>query len=336
MGAATLRSIIWGDPSKNGDFEKRRVFPLACANVATAEGTAFFSDRMLVQVGDRLLTVTSVVPATAQGDGLVIEDPAQALLRLIPTLKGSPLVVLADLDESGLVELAKAVPGIALLIGGDVKQPSQTPVAVGACRVVHVANEGKTIGYWPWGGPACAFELISDQVPDHPDVRAVIHAYQEQLGAMNLAIDERVSGLTSLGGGDAGARYVGDQSCTPCHANAAQVHGASKHAHAFAALERKGYHRDPDCLRCHVTGLGLPDGYRRNADAERMRLTSMVSCESCHGRGSLHVTERTAGRPSSGSLTPVTPATCLVCHDRENSPRFAFDSYWEKVRHGAR
>jgi hypothetical protein len=26
---------------------------------------------------------------------------------------------------------------------------------------------------------------------------------------------------------------------------------------------------------------------------------------------------------------------CARCHDRENSPTFAYGSYWKKIRHGA-
>ncbi len=276
--------------------------------------------------------VTAVVPAEASGDGLTVGDPAEALLRLLPTLHGVPLIVLADLDEAALSALARSVPGLAAVVGGNVQQPSVKPFSIGACQVVYVANEGKTIGWWPLGSSNVAFELVRDAIPDHPLIRARIRAYQEALGTMNLSIDERIHGLTSLStGGDADLRFVGDAACTACHAGAAAVHGPSRHAHALASLERKGYARDPECLRCHVTGLGLPDGWRRTAPVAEL---AHVSCESCHGRGSRHVSERAAGRPGSGSLVPVTPATCLTCHDKENSPAFSYDTYWTRIRHG--
>jgi hypothetical protein len=98
----------------------------------------------------------------------------------------------------------------------------------------------------------------------------------------------------------------------------------------MASLEKRGYQRDPDCLRCHVVGFGLPDGWRRKDPRPDL---AQVGCDSCHGRGSIHNAERQAGRPSSGSLTPVTPALCTRCHDAENSPKFVYAEYWERIRH---
>lgn len=322
--------IALGRAALAGLLARRGTVPALCANLRS-DGLDVASHAVITK-GGRRFAVTAVVSAHAVGTGLTVDDPAEALVRLLPTLGDLPVVVLADLAEDGLVELARAVPGLALVVGGDVRQPSASALAVGACRVVHVANEGKTLGWWPWGGQACAFELIEDHVPDHPAVRALIRQYQERLGAMDLEIDDR-GGMTALGAEATGARYVGTQACIACHANAGAVHNSSRHAHAFATLERKQYHRDPDCLRCHVTGLALPDGYRRSHERPEL---AQVSCESCHGRGSLHVAERQAGRPTSGTLTPVTQATCLRCHDRENSPHFVYDPYWEKIRHDSR
>jgi hypothetical protein len=335
QGAAALRTLIHGSPALDGASATHLTVPVVCANVTSADGMPLVPDRIALTAAGRRLTITSVVPASATGDGLVTEDPATALLRLIPALQGSALVVLADLDEAGLVELARSVPGIAVVVGGAVMQPSLQPIAVGSCRVVHVANEGKTLGWWPWGASACAFELITDKLPDHPLVRRAIHDYQDRLGAMNLSIDDRIGGLTVLDQSPSSAHYAGTASCISCHAQAGAMQAQSHHARSFAALAAKGYQADPECLRCHVTGLGLPDGYRRSADPDQRSRTAVVGCEACHGRGSIHAAERAAGQASSGSLTPVTPASCVRCHDPENSPQFAFDHYWETIRHGA-
>jgi hypothetical protein len=62
--------------------------------------------------------------------------------------------------------------------------------------------------------------------------------------------------------------------------------------------------------------------------AARSAERTSVGCESCHGPSQGHVAE------------PKTPTTfaardqCLRCHDRENSPEFAFDSYWKQIKHG--
>ena len=325
LGATHLRTLISGDGMP----------ALVCANISYADGSAVVPASVRRTIAGRDVVVTSVVPNDALGEGLRVSDPASALMALTRTLAGASLVVLADLAEADLTDLARSIPGIALVVGGAVHQPSRSPLAVGPTRVIYAANDGKTLGLWRWGAAVCAFELVNEAVPDHPQVRAAIRAYQEKLAGMDLAPDERLAGMTTLSANRIpGAKFVGATACTPCHAQAAVTHGASGHARALAALITKGYRHDPDCLRCHVTGLDLPDGFqRRSADAPQMHL-GQVGCESCHGRGSVHVAERLAGRPASGSLQPVTPATCQRCHDSENSPQFEYATYWERIRHG--
>lgn len=325
LGATHLSALI---PDQDGA-------PVVCANVVRSDGRPLLATQVRRRIAGRDLVITSVAPREVTGEGLVVIDPVQALLPLTRTLGGASLVVMADFDEGGLSELARNVPGIALVVGGQVRQPSREPVAVGAARIIHVANEGKTLGVWNWGTPLCAFDLIHDQIPDHPLVRAAIRAYQERLATLDLVPDERLSGMTMVGGpAAAGARYVGTTSCTPCHVSAAATHSASKHGRSLASLITKGYRHDPDCLRCHVTGLDLPDGFKRRGEDAPQAHLGQVGCETCHGRGSVHVAERTAGRPGSGSLQPVTPATCQRCHDGENSPKFDYPTYWERIRHG--
>jgi hypothetical protein len=328
LGAKILANLMNGN-----DLPK-----IVCANVAKTDGTPIGERSVQIEKLGQVFIVTSVAPASASGEGLTVSDPEQAILKIIAQFPKMSVVVMADMDENALLALARAVPGISLLVGGAVAGPSPQPLAVGATRIVHVANEGKTIGYWPWGSNACHYDLVDDKIPDHPLVRTAIGSYQELLGSMDLVIDERLAGMTTLQRDDT-ARYVGNNTCLVCHVTAHTGHAKSKHAHAYETLVKKGYHHDPDCLRCHVVGPGLPDGFKRRGEslAQRepiQRDLAQVGCESCHGRGSTHVAERTSGRISSGSLQPVTPATCQRCHDLENSPRFNYDTYWERIRHG--
>lgn len=302
------------------------------ANLRRTDGSAVVPSLTRVEAGGTTFVVTSVIDEHSEGEGLQALPPADALLALLPQIGDAELVVLADLDADAMEELARAVPGIAAIVGGDVKQPSRRATAIGRTRIVHVANEGKTLGWWPWRDETCSFELIEDTVPDHPAIRNLIGTYQQTLGSMNLAIDESVGGLTALTRDD-GLTYVGDATCMTCHQGAHQVWSESRHEHSLATLKEKGYHRDPECLRCHVTGLGLPDGYGRLGANEHL---GTVSCESCHGRGSQHVAERSRAKPASGTLTPTTPATCVRCHDSENSPHFDYATYWPKIVHTSR
>lgn len=299
--------------------------PVVAANVARSDGAAFAEALTRVRAGGRTFAVTSVAPADARGAGLVVRDPADALASLAARAGADPLIVLADLDEAGLVELARAAPAVALVIGGAVGSPSDKPLMVGAVRVVHAANHGKVAGWWAWGADACHYELIADALPQQPALAALAAGHQRRLGEVALLAD--VAQAPAPGA----ATYAGPAACTPCHAQAAQVHGASRHARAFAALERKAHQHDPDCLRCHVTGLDRAGGFRRKQPGPAL---DAVTCEACHGPASLHVAAALRGEARSAPLIPVSPASCATCHDAENSPKFRYQDYWPRIVHG--
>ncbi len=302
--------------------------PLVCANLRDKAGTLICapSVRCTIELpanatgSATVFTVTSIVPADAVGEGLVVDDAVEALVRLADTAAGTRLVVLADLDEAGLSELARAVPAIAVIVGGDVSSPSQTAVAVGQTRIIHQANHGKALGWWTFGDDTCRYQLLTEDIPEDTAMRQRVITLQRTIASATLQADSRIERAA----GD--PAYAGPSACAGCHPQASATHATSRHAHALAALTAKGYDADPDCLRCHVTGLGKPDGWFRRD--QRTELAA-VTCESCHGPASAHVAS--AGK---APLTPVSPATCVGCHDAENSPHFSYDVYWPKISHG--
>lgn len=308
LGASVLTTLA-KDATTHG-------LPLLGANV---QGVAGVVPSVRITVAGKDLLLTAVVPRSATGDGITVLDPADSLVPVLMTAGDASVVVLGDLSESALADLARAHPRVSLIVGGAVDGPTPQPLTIGAVRMVHVANHGKTIGWWAWGAADCRFDLIPDSLPDVPGVRALIGDYQRTLAGTDLPIDH----------GERSGGYVGDGTCTACHTNAAAIHAASRHAHAFASLEKKGYQADPECLPCHVTAFAQPGGYRRTDAALRDSRMS-VSCESCHGPGQAHVAAGGKGSP----LRPVGAATCVACHDAENSPKFQFEVYWERIRHG--
>jgi hypothetical protein len=102
------------------------------------------------------------------------------------------------------------------------------------------------------------------------------------------------------------AGYVGGEVCATCHADARNVWLRTRHASAYATLERASKEFNLDCVGCHVTGYEKPGG-SSVTHVEKLR---NVQCESCHGPGSKHVLD-----PSVGSaLAAPGPSTCLECH----------------------
>jgi len=147
------------------------------------------------------------------------------------------------------------------------------------------------------------------------------------------------------------AKYVGPVSCKLCHNNPAKGEQYNKwqataHSTAFATLSgakameygKNNGIADPSkeakCLKCHSTAANVDKnivGGLKNEDG--------VSCESCHGPGSLYkamnIMKDTAVAKTKGLLVP-TEKTCLQCHIQEGNPfykPFDFATFDAKIAH---
>jgi len=181
------------------------------------------------------------------------------------------------------------------------------------------------------------------------------HPHQVQVGATKL-------------------EYIGSEKCMGCHAQEYAKWKQTPHSHALDALKniakRPGLRNyDPECVQCHVVGLGYQTGYQ---DSERTPMLEHVGCESCHGPGSghaanpkdklllslqsvwkktpqdvlpdvatmeklaqLHPTARGQIEipPAQKQVMNVVTSMCMRCHDAENDPHFELEKYWPKMAH---
>jgi len=156
-----------------------------------------------------------------------------------------------------------------------------------------------------------------------PAATAIITAYDRDVGELNLTWAKE-HGVECPAPAPGKPRYVGTEACRACHAQTFPLWQASRHASAHASLVEQGKNNHLDCVACHVTGWKEPGGVCRLDEVEGR---TSVGCEACHGPGSSHVSlpiKTTIVRPSSA-------ATCLGCHDRENSPHFDFDKYLPQI-----
>jgi hypothetical protein len=156
--------------------------------------------------------------------------------------------------------------------------------------------------------------------------------------------------------------YVGADSCKKCHFAQHKSWKDGKLAKAFEDLKPgnaveakkaagldpdKDYCQDPACLACHTTGYGTPTGYPAppaegaewtEEEKTRAALNEGVTCEACHGPGSLygpykkdHKEFKHAEIRALGALVPVTAEHCTDCHDKSKSPTVK-DFDFEKAR----
>ncbi|MFH1370133.1 MAG: multiheme c-type cytochrome [Planctomycetota bacterium] len=137
-------------------------------------------------------------------------------------------------------------------------------------------------------------------------------------------------------------QYVGSKSCKLCHdyeyekwltSSQVFIHGLpkqpspdSRHADAFATLEKVGSDYDPECVICHVVGMQFQSGF---ISPEKTSDLKDVGCENCHGPGSDHLS-------SLGAVETSGPmSTCTDCHNTEHSAEYAGNEkqYFEKIIH---
>lgn len=157
--------------------------------------------------------------------------------------------------------------------------------------------------------------------------------------------------------------YVGADSCKKCHFKQHASWKKTGMAKTFESLKpdvaaekktaggldpKADYTKDPKCLKCHATAFGKESGYPTPpadgaacppGDAERAKLNEGVTCEACHGPGSLygpykkdHPDFKLADIEKLGAVVPKADV-CMACHVKEcpTMPKdYAFD--FEKAK----
>jgi hypothetical protein len=125
--------------------------------------------------------------------------------------------------------------------------------------------------------------------------------------------------------------YVGARDgCRRCHLKEFRSWEDTPHATAIEKLEGDDA-SNPECLKCHTTGMGEPGGFVSMADTEGM---ANVQCEACHGPGSEYrdrdVMKDRDASVAAGLVIPDA-STCEKCHNEE-SPTFEGDFDFETMK----
>lgn len=133
------------------------------------------------------------------------------------------------------------------------------------------------------------------------------------------------------------AKYIGAVKCKMCHNKPDKGEQYNKweagpHAKAMDAL--KGDEKnDPKCLKCHSTAAAVDQSL-----IATIKVEEGVSCESCHGPGSIYKSASIMKNQKlalSKGMTLPTEEVCRKCHN-EKSPTFKgfnFAEYSAKIAH---
>jgi hypothetical protein len=322
LGAAYLREL-----------RERLSVPWLSCNVREATGALIAEPLRVVRAAGRRIAFVGVLSDRTRIAGLEIDPPREAILETVRQASEphDALIVLAYLSEEELHELAASLPEADVVVGGPTVQ-SLAPQHVGPTLLTSATNKGKFVARLNaprgsserWQG-----ELIelTGQFADHVDQEENLDRFYHSLAERDFRPGD-TSFVAPLPADVLGSfRIAGNERCRECHEDDCRLWKESKHAVAWESLAAKGAHVDAYCQQCHTTGYGLPGGFE---SARRSRSLGAVGCESCHGPSLAHAQHEETPTAFVGQAD----SQCVRCHDRENSPDFAYDKYWAKIEHG--
>jgi hypothetical protein len=247
-----------------------------------------------------------------------VDEAVRFLVEAARESHGVPLLLL-----NGSLAEAKAIAAnhteLALIVYSAAGDPPPTPVRVGSCVLLTSGEFSKHVIRVHWrDGRIVDYASVSlgEDYANDPPVSTCYRFYLSRVDREGL-LDQEPRLPT--------AAFAGSAKCAPCHAQAYALWKASGHAHALKDLEAEGESRDPDCVRCHVTGLDSTVGF-----VSRVRTPALadVGCEACHGPGAKHVAD-----PGAAKLPKVHRTACARCHDLGHSPGFVFPNFWRRISH---
>ncbi len=278
-----------------------------------------------------LISIDSKLRQLPGERALEILDPVETAKKLVPELKGKAdvIVLLSHLGLTAGQQLTVQVPGIDVMVFGHQAGLFRSIVKTQEVITLRGGQQGQYIPQLHLaveGGKITSFDgevvILDDKVPADDTMNRAVDAFSNELNekfAQKNEVDaKRQEELTKAQ--MAGDHYLGEKTCRRCHEMEYQMYASQTHAHAFETLVKNQRDATPECLPCHVVGMGSAGGFvTRQATPDLVN----VQCENCHGMGTRH--------PQADAI--VGPDVCMTCHTAAQSPNFQYDEMVAKIVH---
>lgn len=359
------REFVFG-PAYLRELAAATSVPLVCANVRdTHTDSAYFKPYLCLERAGKKILLTSVVdPKNAPQltrHGLEVDDPVTSLRRLQRDIAHDLFIVVMQGGKEPATTWLGQVSGVDIAILGRQRGAQNKGEMLYGAQIIYSCNRGQLVS--SLDVPPVK-DGQSPPVPEHfllrpkdftedAKVKALVqefetwlHAYhaERQKDAKNIkkgGLPEILQRLIDKNKKTQNEKddYVGSQRCGDCHQQKLAAWKKTRHARAMESLKAKKRENDPDCFRCHVTGLvgsGVNQvaaaGQQENPFAKLIQRQNQqhgnhrpnVQCEACHGPGSRHA----AAPEKAGKMPFPDEQGCRQCHTRDTDPDF---SYQEKI-----
>ena len=314
--------------------------PVVSANIAYADSAApVAAPSRIITFDNFSVGITGILAEKYAAEVITPSDNASttltvlaelpALQNAVSVLRGTVdiVIVLANSGLEAAKDIARDIAGIDVIVAGHGTDETVVPMYINETCIVKTGYYGETIGNLTlsldehntiidFAGTVVRLDKTIEQDSDVLDVMEVYYKSLEQYKEDLFNIEQRVP--------DAGKYYVGADTCVPCHSTQHNSWTGSEHALAIESLEETFRDYDPECVSCHVTGIGYVGGFKRPDVTPEL---AGVQCEMCHGPGGAHLED------SSEQYGEIMGARCAVCHTNEKDPTFVFVNDKELVSH---
>jgi len=262
--------------------------------------------------------------------GLKAMDPAAALKKALSQPHDLAIVVFHFSDNRAR-QLIRQIDGIDIAILATQRGIFREFEKINGCIVVKNNNHGKTVGSLDWDFTKMQplklrmVKIDKQSFASDPEIAKLVDKHEKWLRNHYIELEKQKE--SEAGNEEEDTDYVGTQLCGRCHPQITASWKATRHARAYASLQKKCKDYCPDCLPCHVTGSRAHDKKGFSSPAKTPFLFN-VQCEECHGPAEQHIRN-----PKANYGWAITEKTCTTCHNENTDPEFSFSHDRDLISH---
>ncbi len=305
---------------------------IICGNLGGKPIPGFKTHKIITISGQKIL-ITSIIDQKLEKKaihGLKVKDPLASLNRILKIPHDLAIVVFHFSDKRAR-SLLEQTQGIDIAILGTQRGTMIKDKIVNGALLVKNNNHGKTMGYLDWDFTTKTatdnklLQINKDTYAADKTAAALVDKHEKWLREHYIKLEkEKVENASTK---ETKTPYVGNTECVGCHPQIAASWKKTRHANAFATLQKKCKEYCPDCLPCHSTGSYAHDKKGFSSPATTPHLFN-VQCEECHGAAQEHIK-----KPDQPYGNTINAGVCILCHTTNTDPDFSFPEDKKLIAH---
>ncbi len=255
------------------------------------------------------------------------DDPVHSLQIFLNRHSADFIILVSHLGLERDKMIAQKFPAVNLILGGHSQDALKQALKINKTIIVQAGSDGYYLG---------------KTVVHFSNTKKVTGFTSELLPMyLRLANDEQIADLAR--GYDfqfiknsfkhqklprpvgAGFLTLPANRCAACHQKQYEKWQKSAHAHSWESIRKKKKTKSAQCVVCHVSGFGRPDGFINENLTPELKA---VVCTDCHWTAPEHLQKK-----SKETVQKIKASVCLRCHDTRNDADFDFKKEKPQITH---